>query len=101
MNPKHLIACKLMGIDPMTGRKIKPIFTLFEKEKIFRLLKRSHPFLIKELELKDQDLLNMIDRIYGGFVNSRFYCKKYFPEKNSRQLSEIFHWIMRKLMDYK
>jgi len=101
MDSKMQQIYRTMGLDPMSGRKLKISFTIHERRNFFHNLKRSHAKFIYILELTDENLLKMIDDIKNGFVNSRIYHQKHFKEFNYKQFLEIFNWISRKLTDYK
>jgi len=102
MNPvERQFAMKQLGLDPMTGRKLKPKFDVRAKYLMIDKIMRMFAYEIKQLEFEKQDIENMTDRIRGGFKNPRMYFIQYYPKARYNIFIRIFYWIVRELSNYK
>jgi len=102
MNPlTYQYACKLLKIDPITGKKAKLKFSHFERNTLLQKVVRIHSVFIKDSNLSNDDIFKIIDDIKSGFANGHQYFLRFYKHLNQTRFLEMFYFISREIIQYK
>lgn len=101
MRPDLEFMKKHLKIDPLTGRKIKPVFDQRARIIMVQKLTRMYSPELNALGLDSKGVEKMIDDIKGGFRNSRMYYQQYYSDKPHVSFIRVFSWISKELGTFK
>lgn len=98
---EHKFAMKQLGLDPSTGRKLKPTFDHRARIQMTDKIMRIFAPEIKRLGFEKADIDRMVDQNKRGFKNSRMYFARHCGKTNYAAFIRIFGWINREILRYK